>query len=235
MKYIYVLNGLSFSYDKGEAVFSGMNMKIPYEGVTILTGKNGAGKTTLCRILTGLAKGYHGSAAFFDKELNSVGQNYILNKIIYIKQDLTGNIIGLTANEDLKVWQNRFVETDSEQKENRRKSALRWLQAGQLFDKPVWELSYGQRRKAMLSSLPLFMDKYWIIDEPSANLDAAGIELLFRLIKKKTTGKCGALILTHRPEHFKELIRTDTGKVAGLNPERYFAIKEHKIVVRKDF
>jgi ABC-type transport system involved in cytochrome c biogenesis ATPase subunit len=205
MEYLYSIAGLSFAYEKGQPVFGGLDLDIPSHGLTLINGGNGTGKTTLCRLLTGLTKGYTGSLRLNNEEMKRLDRSKILENVIYIKQDLTGNLMGITPDEDLKIWQNRFSEPDTAGKAEKRKLALQLLGAEKVGDTPVWELSYGQKRRTMLSVLPLFREKYWIIDEPTASLDEEGITLLIKLLKKKTENHCGALILTHRKELFREL------------------------------
>jgi len=204
MEYIYKISNLRFSFDKRDNIFYGLSLKIPLRGITIITGRNGAGKTTLCRLLTGLVKGYEGSLKLHNKELAEYKRS-ILEHILYVKQDLTGNLMGLTANEDLQIWQNRFVEIDTPHKAILRKKACVLVGISPIQDVPVWELSYGQKRRTMLATLPLFMDKYWIIDEPSANLDNIGIKQLIYLLQQKVKARCGALILTHKLKLFENL------------------------------
>jgi len=219
MNYLYRISNLEFAYKGEVSVFKDLNMVIPQQGITVITGKNGSGKTTLCRLLTGLASGYRGSILLKDRKLAELNLSSIMGEILYIKQDLQGNLMGITPSEDLKIWQNRYIDTDTEEKGRLRKEALSKLGIEDLQDKPLWELSYGQKRRSMLSVLPLFFDKYWIIDEPTASLDEKGIELLVTLIEKKREKSAGVLILTHRPGLFLKVtdgsFSITDGKIAG--------------------
>jgi len=219
MKVLYRISDLEFAYKGEVSVFKNLNMVITRQGVTLITGSNGAGKTTLCRLLTGLASGYHGSILLQERELSGLNRAAIMDDILYIKQELQGNLMGITPEEDLKIWQNRFAEEDTEEKDRLREAGLAKLGIAELKDKPLWELSYGQKRRSMLSVLPLFPDKYWIIDEPTASLDDRGIELLTTLIEKKRKRSDGVLILTHRPGLFRTItdytFAITDGKIAG--------------------
>lgn len=215
MEYIYRLNGISFSYETNLPLFRDLDLLIPLHGLTLINGGNGAGKTTLCRLLTGLNKGYEGSLKLFDEELRGLDRSAVLDRVIYIKQDLTGNLMGITPDEDLNIWQNRFSESDSPEKAKERKEALKLMGTDSLVETPIWELSYGQKRRTMLAVLPLFMDKYWILDEPTASLDEKGITLLKELLMLKRRENCGALILTHRTEIFRGIVNCNNAPVSA--------------------
>ncbi|MBW6515007.1 MAG: energy-coupling factor ABC transporter ATP-binding protein [Candidatus Cloacimonetes bacterium] len=205
MDKIYRISNLSFSYEEEINVFSAVNIDLPSSEISVIVGKNGAGKTTLARILTGLTKGYTGSILLDNIELSKQRRGTIIDQVLYVKQDLIGNFMGITPDEDLMIWQNRFIEEDNRKKKQDRENALYQLGITHLFNKPVWELSYGQKRRSMLSVSSLLANKFWILDEPTASLDEQGISLLMKLIAEKKETNSGMLILTHRPELFNKL------------------------------
>lgn len=198
----YELNRFSFSFDSGKELFREINASFQTDEITIITGKNGAGKSTLCRILTGLTKNYVGSIKLFGKELNHLKSAELMKNILFIKQDVVGNIIGMTPDEDLVVWQNKFNDKDTPEKEKKRIEALGSLALSKYREEPVWNLSFGLKRRVMLSALSLFMEKYWVVDEPIAGLDTRGISLFQDLLKTKIIEKSGAIIVTHRGDIF---------------------------------
>lgn len=202
---MYAINNLTFYYERENPVFRGFSLTIPRSEITVLIGRNGAGKTTLARLLTGLINNYQGSILLQHSELSKMKQRDLLEQVLYIKQDLTGNLMGITPAEDLQIWQNRFLEQDNPGKKQLREEALTQLGIGDLSATPVWEQSYGQKRRTMLSVTPLFPNRFWILDEPTASLDKEGIALLLKLIARKRESGSGMLILTHRPELFTTL------------------------------
>ena len=66
-------------------------------------------------------------------------------------------------------------------------------------DKPVRQLSQGQRRRAALARLALSAGApLWLLDEPFTALDAAAAEVTRSLIREHT-GKGGAVVYsTHQ-------------------------------------
>jgi heme exporter protein A len=64
---------------------------------------------------------------------------------------------------------------------------------------PVRSLSAGQQRRVALARLPLWGAKLWLLDEPAANLDAAGQAVVSDLLKSHLNSGGMAILATHQP------------------------------------
>jgi heme exporter protein A len=64
-------------------------------------------------------------------------------------------------------------------------------------DTPVRQLSAGQRKRLSLARLWLAPAPLWLLDEPYANLDLDGINLVNRMIQAHLREGGGALLTTH--------------------------------------
>src|SRR5262249_40215044 len=64
-------------------------------------------------------------------------------------------------------------------------------------DQPVRMLSAGQRKRVALARLLLVPAALWLLDEPYANLDRGGIELVNRLLDAHARRGGAALITSH--------------------------------------
>ncbi|MCB5230955.1 MAG: ATP-binding cassette domain-containing protein [Candidatus Cloacimonas sp.] len=212
----YSLKNFTFGFNPDKLLFDKVDQDFKKNELVIVTGKNGAGKSTLCRLLTGLLKGYEGELISFDKDFQTIKPAELMSNMIFIKQDLVGNVIGVTPDEDLKVWQNRFSEKDNPDKEVKRDEALHSMDLLRYREEPVWNLSFGLKRRVMLAALPLFPEKYWVVDEPIAGLDVKGIDLFLELLKRKKEQSTGGIFVTHRGDLFKGIadrhLNLDSGK-----------------------
>ncbi len=159
--------------------------------LTHLKGPNGSGKTTVLRTLAGLvtpAAGevrWCGSATSGDPDfgaaLNFVGH-------------LPGLCAELTARENLDFLDTlapgpRAAPVDT---------ALARLAADAFADRPVRQLSAGQRQRVALARLVLFERPLWMLDEPFTALDSASRTLLERLIDDHVTAGGVVIIATHQ-------------------------------------
>jgi heme exporter protein A len=64
---------------------------------------------------------------------------------------------------------------------------------------PVRSFSAGQRKRVALARLSLWRARLWLLDEPAANLDAAGQAVLGRVLETHLAGGGSVLLATHQP------------------------------------
>ena len=198
---MYKLTNFSFGFS--DLLFNDVNLKIPFDEITVLTGANGAGKTTLLNILSGLNKNYSGYIKLENTELNNMTTVEISNKILYQKQEPIANIVATTPFEDLKIWLTKFATNTYNS--NEIDGVLKRFGIYNLKDTPVWKLSGGQLKCVGLASLLLFQAKFWMLDEPLLGLDNTLQEQFVKmLINKKDLGR-GALIVSHQIDLFKNI------------------------------
>ncbi len=64
-------------------------------------------------------------------------------------------------------------------------------------DEPVRRLSAGQKKRAALARLLLLPATLWLLDEPYANLDRTGIDLVNRLLAEHSSSGGAVLVTSH--------------------------------------
>ena len=64
--------GISFSYQPGKQVLSGLHLEVPQGSFTTLLGPNGSGKSTLLRILAGALTPLEGTVRIFGRRLAEI-------------------------------------------------------------------------------------------------------------------------------------------------------------------
>jgi len=221
MKLLYKINELTFSYSPDKEIFKKINLELNFEKITLLSGKNGSGKTTFCRLLTGFLKEFYGSILLQDKDLLELRVSKIAEKIVYIKQETSANIVAATPDEDLAIWQHKFRLNNNTTFENKRANALKYFDIYNFKDKPIWEISSGQIKRIGLSALLLNDEKYWILDEPFSSLDNKSVELLLHILDKRKRRMKGCLLITHQFQECKSIT------------DRWLRI-ENKNIIEKD-
>ena len=176
------LTNLSFTFPNN-LIFKAVNLSLPKNKITLLSGANGSGKTTLCRLLSKL-------------ETDFTGNIETPQKLLYLKQSAENNLLAATPIQDLKVWtHSKFIPIKSGQNSK----LLNFFGLTDQANQPIWELSGGQQQRVALSALLLHPDHFWLLDEPAAGLDDQQQQNLLKLLKGH---QHGALIITHRKELF---------------------------------
>ncbi len=117
-----------------------------------------------------MQSGYKGKLLFNDLEIAGTDTESIAEEIIYLRQSPSLNLLAATSMLDLGIWQAGFEVNNID--EAAIEKALNYFDMLNYKDKPVWELSEGQRQRVALAALLLNKQKIWLLDEPAAGLDS---------------------------------------------------------------
>jgi len=173
----------------GREVFSGLDFEAAAGEVLAVTGPNGSGKTSLLRLIAGLLMPDEGAIALEggEAELTLAEQAHYLGHRDALKP-------ALSALENLSFWRDYLGGEVSDA--GKGLEAVRLDHAAHL---PAAYLSAGQRRRLSLARLLAVRRPLWLLDEPTAALDAAGQELFAGLMRDHLAR--GGLIVaaTHGP------------------------------------
>ncbi|MCK4655201.1 MAG: ATP-binding cassette domain-containing protein, partial [Candidatus Cloacimonetes bacterium] len=148
---IFKIKNLSFSYKKNKQIFRKVDLELESNKITLLSGANGSGKTTFCRLLSGLQKNFNGSILLKESDINNLSISEIAKNIVFIKQEPLANVVASTADEDLAIWQNKFLIIKTEETKKLRDKALSRFELESIRNKPVWEMSSGEIKRIGLS------------------------------------------------------------------------------------
>ena len=147
----------------GEPVFSGVSFSVDGGEMLTVTGANGSGKSTLLRIVAGLLPAAGGRLS-----LEGGGEDYPTPQAAchYLGHE-NAMKPALTVSENLKFWRDFHGTPELEPAEA--------LEAVGLPDDghlPFGYLSTGQRRRVSIAKLLVSARPLWLLDEPTAGLDA---------------------------------------------------------------
>jgi heme exporter protein A len=191
----------------GRRVFTGVNFAVLAGTPLLLTGANGAGKSSLLRLIAGLIHPDHGSVSLDggDDELTVGEQTHYLGHLDPLKG-------ALTVMENLTFWL-RFLNAGGISGESEAvERSLDTVGLGELADVPAGYLSAGQRRRLSLARMVAVPRTLWLLDEPTAALDAASQERLAGLMRTHL-GDGGLIVAaTHGPLGLPEAQELRLGK-----------------------
>jgi heme exporter protein A len=173
----------------GREVFAGLDFEVGSGEVLAVTGHNGSGKTSLLRLVAGLLMPTEGTIALEggEAELTLAEQAHYLGHRDALKP-------ALSVEENLSFWQNFLGGEAAHSGES-----LKAVGIDHAAHLPAAYLSAGQRRRLSLARLLAVRRPVWLLDEPTAALDAAGLELFSGLMREHLAS--GGLIVaaTHGP------------------------------------
>jgi heme exporter protein A len=173
-------------------VLQGVSIEVHPHELLHVSGPNGTGKTTLLRVMSGLLRPEQGSVTWR-------GQSIVRQRTEYQAA------LAYAAHEpalkgDLTALENLHFSVGL-----KRRSSLAELRAAldragvaACADLPARVLSAGQRRRVSLARVLAMHASVWLLDEPYANLDAAGLELVSDLLQAHVQQGGLALVVAHR-------------------------------------
>jgi heme exporter protein A len=177
-----VFGPLDFSVDRGETL--------------LIEGDNGSGKTTLLRVLAGMLPPGEGKFRFDGEPAtrdNRNGRTLLLGHRLGMNESLS-------ARENLAFLSGLYGMRAGASVE----SVLATVGIEAWIDEPLRNLSAGQKKRVGLARLLLLPGDLWLLDEPYANLDRLGIELVNALIADHCARGGAALVTSHGAVRFAD-------------------------------
>lgn len=180
--------GLRFARND-EPVFGPLDFAVEAGEALLVQGDNGAGKTTLLRVLAGLLRADDGEIAIDGEPARPARR---ARAIAYLGH-LPGLKADLTARENLDFLCGLQGRRPGQRPDN----ALNLVGLGGYEDALARQLSAGQKKRLSLARLWMSPAPLWLLDEPYANLDLDGIELVNRMVQAQLRAGGAALVTTH--------------------------------------
>jgi heme exporter protein A len=172
-------------------VFDGIGFDLANGGLLQVRGPNGSGKTSLLRMVCGLLEPAAGSIEWNGRHIRTLGEEYHQD-LAYIGH-LNAVKDELKARENLRFCARLAAVPATDALIG---AALREFAFDGLEHLPCKFLSQGQKRRLALARLRLSGTRaVWVLDEPFAALDAAGIEVV-RLVIEGHLERGGLVMLT---------------------------------------
>lgn len=179
-----------------EPVFGPLDLRVDRGETLLVEGDNGSGKTTLLRVLAGMLPASEGEILFEGKRASRDSRN---GRTLLLGHR-PGMNESLSARENLAflagLYGRRAGATAGTAME--RVGLAGWI------DEPLHTLSAGQKKRVGLARLLLLPGAIWLLDEPYANLDRHGIDLVNALISEHCADGGAALVTSHGAVRFAD-------------------------------
>ncbi len=164
----------------------------------VLTGENGSGKTTLLRVLAGLEPAAVEACRFEGRAVDLRDYpGWLRQKVIYVHQHpyLFRGSIGDNIAYGLKARGMRGAGRESQVRE-----AIAWAGVEALLDIPAQKLSGGEKQRVALARARALHPRLFLLDEPTANLDAEARQQTLRLIRDLCDANSTVVLACHDRE-----------------------------------
>ena len=216
--YDIVFDNVSFAYNTGEQVLSGVSFTAKQGEVTALIGPSGGGKSTAAKLAARFWDADSGKITLGGTDVKTVDPEKLLSAYFIVFQDVT--LFNNTVMENIRIG--RQGATDEEvlvaAREAQCDEFVQKLPEG--YNTVIGEngsvLSGGERQRISIARALLKNAPVILLDEATASLDAENETLIQRAISRLVRGKT-VLIIAHRMrtvEGADKLVLLKDGKVA---------------------
>lgn len=205
---------------EGKTLVGPISFQLAHGQTTALVGPSGAGKTSLVNALLGFMP-YQGSLTINGTELSQIDHaswraliSWIGQNPLLVHGTIRDNVtLGKESVDDKQL--NQVLDD----------AFAREFVTSHGLDYPISDrsggLSVGQAQRLALARAMLQNGKFWLLDEPTASLDAQSEQLVMRSLTQQISDKT-ALFVTHQLEPLRSV-------------DQILVMQEGQIVQRGDF
>ena len=181
------------TYHHGDReILKGIGFEIEENERVALLGLNGTGKTTLLKTIVGLLD-HEGDIRVDETPVSSRSLSEIRRKVGFLFNVPEDQLLFPRVIDDVAfaLKQRKIPRKEAQQEAL---EMLEKLEIAELAERPVYELSHGQKLRVALAGILVTKPKLLLLDEPTAGLDPPGKKRLGDLLM---TLDASILVATH--------------------------------------
>ncbi|MGB6681129.1 MAG: energy-coupling factor transporter ATPase [Candidatus Bathyarchaeia archaeon] len=217
------ISDVTWTYRKTETpAITNLNIEIKPSEIIFITGPAGAGKTTLCRFINGLIPHFYtgkleGKVVVRGMDTAEYPPEILCGHVGLIFDNPSNQLFNLTVFDEIAFGPENLCIPPDKIREIVA-DALKFCRLESYVDKTPHHLSGGEQQACALASIMAMRPQIYVLDEPTANLDPYGTELVFDRVEDlfRTEKKTG-IIVEHKLEQISKLadrmIVLDQGKI----------------------
>lgn len=190
------INNLSFYYNKKRPIFNNVSLQLK-GGIYGLLGENGVGKTTLLHIISGLRFPKEGDCIVFGHKSAYRNPN-MLSEMFFLPEEFQAPAISI--NEFVKYSSAFYPNFSQEQFD----ICLSEFQVEN--DRKMSELSFGQKKKTLISYALAINTPITLLDEPTNGLDIPSKSQFRKVVASAYDEERCIVISTHQVRDLESLI-----------------------------
>ena len=196
------LDGIHFRYSEEDPnVLTDLSLEVPAGKVTAILGPNGTGKTTLLHIMLGLLKPVKGEVKVAGKAHREYSKR-VLSQMIGLVPQFESIPFNFSVFEYVLLGRSPYLrplQLPGEKDLHISEEALRAAGISHLQEKPVTEISGGERQLVHISRALAQQTQILLLDEPTAHLDLENQNRILTLLSGMSNQGITTILTTHDP------------------------------------
>lgn len=164
-----------------------------------LRGINGSGKTSLMKVIAGLQSASQGRISLNRADLTPARVCCYLHQHPWLFSSSVRKNLAITGHSHhLKGLNQKALKQQLDE-------LLHWAGLMELAEQPARTLSGGERQRLALARARLIQPRFWLLDEPTASLDAPSVQRLALMLEDLQQQGVGLLLTSHQQNEVTEL------------------------------
>ncbi|PMP82145.1 MAG: ABC transporter ATP-binding protein, partial [Roseiflexus castenholzii] len=193
---IVTLDEVHFTYPTGVEALRGASLMVRRGERIALVGRNGAGKSTLVRHLNGLLRPSRGRALVNGIDTRTTTVARCARHVGVVFQDVRNQLFARTVRDEIRFGPQNLGFAP-EKVEALTEAAIDALDLRDVVNEHPYDLPPARRRLVAVAAVLAMDTALLVLDEPTAGLDNASIDVLARLIDDLATRRRSVLVVSH--------------------------------------
>ena len=191
-----ILDGVDLTVRRGECV--------------LLCGRSGMGKTTVTKLINGLIPQFEpgvertGEVEVCGFDPARCAMHELARHVVSVFQNPNSQFFNLTSNDEL-AFGLEAAGVDADAIEERIRATVGALHVEHLLDRGVTKMSGGEKQSLVFASVDVMDPDVYVLDEPTANLDARAIRVLHDQIAAILARGKTVIVAEHRLQPVREI------------------------------
>ena len=216
------LRSISYTYEgEAEPVLNDITLQVEDGEFVLILGPSGCGKSTLLQLLNGtiphtLKGTLSGEATVCDKPLATTKVAAFATDVGMVFQDPDAQIICTLVRDEVCFGLENLCRPAAEIMQ-RQAEALQVVGLEGFGDRSVFDLSGGQKQRVSIAAVLAARPRLLVLDEPTANLDPAGMAEVFVLLHALSKAGTTIVMVEHRVDELADrvsrIVMMDRGRI----------------------
>ncbi len=205
------IQDVSFEYEKEQGVLSHIDLNIQQGECVVLIGESGCGKTTVTKLMNGLIPHFveggtlSGTTIVNDMEVTKTEMYRLAKHVGSVFQNPKSQFFNIDSDSEITFGLGN-AGVEPEKIKERYDATVSALKIQSLLGRNIFSMSGGEKQSLAFASVYAMNPSIFVLDEPTANLDADSIDTLRQqIIRIKKEGRT-VVIAEHRLYFLMDLI-----------------------------
>jgi energy-coupling factor transport system ATP-binding protein len=224
------LVSVSYTYeDETEPVLNEISLRVQDGEFVLILGPSGCGKSTLMQLLNGtvphmLRGKLDGCAVVCGKKVTETAVATFATDVGMVFQDPDAQIINTRVRDEVCFALENLCRPPEEILA-RQADALGVVGLGDFGERSIFDLSGGEKQRVSIAAVLAAQPRLLVLDEPTANLDPAGMAEVFAVLERLNREHATTIILVeHRVDELADkvsrVVMMDRGRIVFDGPPR---------------